>query len=111
MAAHGALGARPYVMRGLRRGGMILIEDGYRYERNQTRNDVIYWRCRIPTCRAPLKTRWFDVADPNARINLRPPVPQHNHEREEEFINRGIFIERCLQEIRNDLFPTTSQNL
>jgi hypothetical protein len=59
------------------RGGKVLIHQGFKYQKNRIRGDIIYWRC-WKECRAPLKTNLFDLWDQNANSNVLSE-PEHTH--------------------------------
>lgn len=59
-----------YVTRGVGGRGIVLINDGFRYQRNKSFVSMISWRCRRQDCRAILHTRTFDVDDQNAAIRV-----------------------------------------
>lgn len=65
-----------------RRGGKVLIHQGFKYQNNRIRGDIIYWRCWKEECRAPLKTNLFDLEDQNANINVLSE-PEHTHVHED----------------------------
>ena len=58
--------------------GVVLIHEGYKYQRNQTRPNTIYWRCSVAACRATLRTNRFDFEDRDPEIAIRN-VGDHNH--------------------------------
>lgn len=47
------------------RGGTVLINDGYRYQKNRVRGDKMFWRCWRTTCRVTLQTSLFNPRDPD----------------------------------------------
>jgi hypothetical protein len=55
-----------YVTRGIGGKGLVLINDGYRYQRNWSSKQAISWRCFNQQCRAFVNV--FDIEDPDARI-------------------------------------------
>jgi hypothetical protein len=59
-----------YITRGIGGKGCVLINNGYRYQRNWSSTAKITWRCFRPECRAYLKTNVFDVEDPDSRIRI-----------------------------------------
>jgi hypothetical protein len=59
-----------YVTRGIGGKGFVLINDGYRYQRNWSSKQAISWRCFNQQCRAFVKTNVFDIEDPDARIRV-----------------------------------------
>ncbi|CAG2202049.1 unnamed protein product [Mytilus edulis] len=73
-----------YVTRG-RRGGHILIYNGFKYQKNKTRLDKVHWRCWRPACRAPLRTNLinFDEEEPNIDVLH---VGQHDHPEDQDLI-------------------------
>ena len=52
------------------RGGIVLIHNGFRYQKNRTRNERIHWRCLRPECRAPLQSNIFDTTQEDPRIQI-----------------------------------------
>ncbi|KAJ8028899.1 hypothetical protein HOLleu_28153 [Holothuria leucospilota] len=94
----------PRLIQGERRGGQILVHDGYRYQRNRAVvGRKIYWRCADPLCRAPLQTNYF-VPGPDANIAILGPVPQpnHPHRPEVERIDRHDFLNNVKDTIEQD---------
>jgi len=79
-----------------RRGGKVLVNDGFIYQKNQVRNDIIYWRCSSKACRAPLRTEFFDVNNPPDDIEI-DNVGIHNHPAMDEAINRQVITNRMKQ--------------
>ncbi|KAK3102567.1 hypothetical protein FSP39_012239 [Pinctada imbricata] len=73
-----------YISSGERRG-KILINDGYKYQKNRIRKDKIHWRCWREDCRAPLHTNIFDVSENNPSIRILFAA-YHDHEVDEEKI-------------------------
>jgi len=59
-----------YITRGIGGKGFVLINNGYRYQRNWSSSNKITWRCFRQQCRAHLKTNVFDVEDPDAHIRV-----------------------------------------
>ena len=84
-----------------RRGGKILVHEGYIYQRNQTSGDYIYRRCASKDCRAPLKTDAFDVAEPPNSFDAYD-VGQHNHASSDEVIRQQLLINEMKENIRDD---------
>ena len=68
-----------------RRGGKVLVFEGYLYQRNKVRENVIYWRCS--ECRSTIQTAFFDVNDPPEEIVVQNFTP-HDHPAMDEIINR-----------------------
>ena len=59
----------PYMTDGIN-GGRVLVNDGYRYQKNKTSNTSISWRCWKKTCRATLTSNIFDVFDDDAQPHV-----------------------------------------
>ena len=59
------------IIEGNRRGGKILVNDGYNYHKNKKRVNRIYWRCWRRECRANLKTDVFDWDEVRDAIAVR----------------------------------------
>ncbi|KAJ8025697.1 hypothetical protein HOLleu_33323 [Holothuria leucospilota] len=94
---------RPTLMEGLKTGGKILVYDGYRYHKNKTANNKIYWRCAHLECRAPIHTDHIDFNNINARVRIQGErFPQHNHERDGDLISKTLFTQRVFETITND---------
>jgi hypothetical protein len=47
--------------------GKVLIHQGFKYQQNRIRGDIIYWRCWKEECRAPLKTNFFLLRRPERK--------------------------------------------
>ena len=52
-----------------RRGGVILLNDNYRFVRNKKGRNNMIWRCTETGCGAYLHTNLFDINDDAAVIN------------------------------------------
>lgn len=65
-----------YVQQG-NQGGKVLINEGYHYQRNKTKNEKIYWRCWRKTCNAFLQTGVFDLDEEEPNIHILQVV-HHN---------------------------------
>jgi len=83
------------------RGGKVLIHQGFKYQKNRIRGDIIYWRCWKEECRAPLKTNLFDLEDQNANINVLNE-PEHTHAHEDVQITRSEIKNRLVQKVKQD---------
>lgn len=83
------------------RGGKVLIHQGFKYQNNRIRGDIIYWRCWKEECRAPLKTNLFDLEDQNANINVLSE-PEHTHVHEDVQITRSEIKNRLVQKVKQD---------
>ena len=59
-----------YVTRGIGGKGFVLIDKGFRYQRNRSSTQTIVWRCFRQNCRAYLKTGYFDIENPDTRIRV-----------------------------------------
>ena len=72
------------------RGGLILVWNGYRYQRHRLNENTINWRCwRRGTCQARLRTQRFDIdhaGDVNPVIFYQD---EHAHGPEEVMITRA----------------------
>ena len=53
---------------GSREGLKVLIDNGYKYQKSKVWNNTIFWRCWQKDCKSFLKTRDFDMDNPNANI-------------------------------------------
>jgi hypothetical protein len=51
-----------------RKGGIVLLQNNFRYVRNRTRPSKITWRCTEKSCGAIMQTNHFDFQDVNATI-------------------------------------------
>ena len=71
-----------YIQKG-ERGGKILINDGFRYQKNKITNDKIHWRCWRKTCNVFLQTAVFDLEENDSDIQILQ-VAEHNHADETE---------------------------
>ena len=58
--------------------GKIMNLDGFRYERNKTTTQKIYWRCWRRNCRATLHTNHF-TTEQGMEIIRRPMDEDHTH--------------------------------
>ena len=58
-----------YFLKG-NRGRLVLVRGSYRYHRNRSSTERIFWRCWRKECRAPLQTNVFDVEDPRHNIAI-----------------------------------------
>ena len=52
-----------------RKGGFVLVNDGFHYIRNRSIKTKIYWRCTHIGCRAFLDTNLFDVREEDPVIH------------------------------------------
>ena len=84
------------------RGGKILIHGGYRYQRNQSRENAIYWRCWRDGCLGRLRTNVFDVNNLNAAIQVLYANNNHDHGMDTAEVDRGNLTEDMKTVIRND---------
>lgn len=92
--------AMAYLQEG-NRGGKILINDGYRYQRNKTKTDKIYWRCWRTTCSAFLHTSVFDIEEDDPNIQILQ-VGDHNHADEGDLIATTSTKQHMLQAVEDD---------
>jgi hypothetical protein len=83
------------------RGGKVLIHQGFKYQNNRIRGDIIYWRCWKEKCRAPLKTNLFDLEDQNANINVLSE-PEHTHVHKDVQITRSEIKNQLVQKVKQD---------
>ncbi len=58
-----------YISTGLTRG-KVLIFEGFRYQKNKTKQDVIHWRCWRKMCSIFLTTDIFDIEDEGAAVHV-----------------------------------------
>ena len=86
------------------KGGKILADNGYRYQRNKVRANTMYWRCTKLNCRAKLTTNSFDVNDPNANIVVinNNPAAAHNHIPDDNQVQHDQVVNRMQARIRDD---------
>ena len=61
-----------------KRGGRILLYQGFRYMKNLEKNDTIYWRCCVGKCHTPIRTNVLKNLD-TIRVY---GVGKHNHPRD-----------------------------
>lgn len=59
-----------YVTRGVGGRGQVLVNNGFRFQRNKCTKEKITWRCFRKDCRSYLTTRKFDIDDVNAVITV-----------------------------------------
>jgi FLYWCH zinc finger domain len=57
------------IVPGNRKGGFVLVHDGFRYIRNRSVKIKIHWRCTYKGCGSFLSTDLFDVRDEHAAIH------------------------------------------
>ena len=92
---------QPHVVPGERRRGMVLVCDGYRYQKNRTiAGTKIYWRCSVPACRVPIQTNDFDLD--GDIVVLDNHYPEHTHQPENERLDRFDFLREIKSAIRRD---------
>lgn len=84
------------------RGGKVLINQGFKYQKNRVRRETVHWRCWREECRVPLKTNLFDVDDPDARIEIEGNLPQHTHAAEDEMIAKSVIKSALNESVRED---------
>jgi hypothetical protein len=87
----------PYLEKG-NRGGQVLIHDGYRYQKNKTTDNTIYWRCWRQECRVPLKTDLFDQGEDINVIESR----DHDHPEDHEIIQENNIKNRMFEKVIDD---------
>ena len=77
------------------------MHNGYRYQKNKTKGDKIYWRCWRKTCNVFIQTVAFnmDEANPNIVI-LNAPV--HNHRDDGDVISTTTVVQRMIRAIEAD---------
>ena len=105
-AIHISIAVMRHICDGNRRGGKILINGSFCYEKNKERNDVIHWRCWRKTCLEILHTIVFDVQDRNARIYVNY-VSEQNHTGDDDLIATSNFTNRVIDQISDDPSVTT----
>ena len=105
-AIHISIAVMRHICDGNRRGGKILINGYFCYEKNKERNDVIHWRCWRKTCWAILHTIVFDAQDRNARINVNHDSEQ-NHTGDDDLIATSNIRNRVIDYISEDPSVTT----
>lgn len=85
-----------YITRG-NRGGQVLVNQGFRYQRNQTRKEKIYWRCWQEDCRAFLHTT-LDLTAPIEILH----ESVHNHAETDDFIQESNAQQQILESVAQD---------
>ena len=81
-----------------RRGGKVLVNEGFIYQKYQARQNCIYWRCSSIDCRAPLRTDVFYVNEPPEDIEVEN-VGAHNHPPMDEAIDRQVIVSRIKENV------------
>ncbi|KAK6195696.1 hypothetical protein SNE40_001068 [Patella caerulea] len=94
-----------FICDGHRKGGKVLVKDGFRYLRNKVTKTTIYWRCWKPICGSLLQTNVFDVRSDNPNINIWRET-DHNHESDDDMIEYARFVMELKKEIRRN--PSTT---
>jgi len=74
-----------------RRGGKLLANASYLYQRNKVRENVMYWRCS--ECHSTLRTEFFDVNEPPEEIQVEN-AGNHNHLPMDETISKQKITSR-----------------
>ena len=69
------------------RGGKVLVSECYKYQKNKTHRDKIYWRCWLPDCRASFVTNFFNANEPVEFVDIFV-AGVHNHLPEDELIKK-----------------------
>ena len=87
-----------------RRGGKILIHNGYLYQKNKVRPNGIYWRCESNNCRVPLRTKTFDVHEPPNNIVVNN-VGNHNHNPRGETISHQMLLNEVKDNVNDPSAP------
>ena len=109
-----------YVTEGARRKSRVLVHDQYKYLKNKTVKNAVYWRCHRETCQVTMSTALYDTsaALPNPNVFVKnPPVP-HCHPPDTTLINKEEFRSSALEMIAQDTarpmlgaFEAASRNL
>lgn len=96
-----------YVVRG-NRGGRVLVYNHFRYVRNNSTQERIYWRCARAAvgCQAYIHTNVFNLQADAPRIRILSREPRHIHAEERDLIRTGRFDRRVMAMIAAD--PTKS---
>ncbi|XP_038053428.1 uncharacterized protein LOC119725901 [Patiria miniata] len=90
-----------YLLPGERRGGLVLVYDGYRYQRNKiSAGTKVYWRCTDKKCRVPLHTNDFGSGE--NIVVLDNQQPEHAHPPEHGRLDRFQFIREIKNVIRRE---------
>jgi hypothetical protein len=64
-----------YVVRGVGGRGYVLVNNGYRYQRNWHSKTVLTWRCFREDCGSFIKTNIFDLEEPTALVRILKVKP------------------------------------
>ena len=70
------------------RNGKIVVNAGFRYQRNQTRLGIIYWKCWRGDCPSQLTTNVFNANAVNPNIQIQN-VTNHNHQVDDATVERN----------------------
>lgn len=84
------------------RGGKALILDNFRYLRNRSRGDRIYWRCARRGCNVWLHTGLLDVGEEDPAIHVLRPPGQHDHAAEEDLVATTALVQQMLEQVAAD---------
>ena len=92
---------RPTIIDG-KRGGKVLLFQGFRYYRNKTTSQNIHWRCWRSACQTTLTTTVFDLDAVNPRMTVLFRSA-HNHIEDDEVIKRDRIVNNVKHEVRQNL--------
>lgn len=84
------------------RGRNILAHNGFRYHKNKSTANAIYWRCWRKTCGASLKTNHFNFEEDAPAIQVLYE-PQHLHIGDQHQIQKDKAIHRLKEAVREDV--------
>ena len=82
------------------RGGLALILDNFRYLRNKTRDDRVYWRCT--RCNTWVHTGLIDFAAEDPPIAILRQPGAHDHAAEDDLVATTALIELMFQHVAAD---------
>lgn len=83
------------------RGGVVLLLDNFRYQRNKTVGNITYWRCWHKECRAPLKTSMFLDFERVPKI-ISVDNNAHNHPPDSQLIKTDSFRNKVVEAVKTD---------
>lgn len=90
-----------YLAQGSRGRGKVLIDEGFKYQKNKATNTSFLWKCWRKSCSAKLKSNVFELDAPQPGIVIIEKGV-HNHEADDEVIQRAAFVNGVKQRISED---------